>query len=252
MVKLKDGREVYGIIYLIRNKVNNKIYIGQTTRGFNRRYPCGGEGIERVHKYYLMNLKYDDGSVNMHLLKAIEKYGHDSFEINEEFDIAYNLKELNRLEYMYIKAYNSTSQKYGYNIKHGGDNHKHSSSSKVRDGVMIVCLNDNKIYRSYEEASKFYNVPWMYVKKTTMYRKFYQNNYTLLRFKKLKRQLDKSSERVCVCCGNIIKKKKPNSNIKYCKKCKSKATYKKDEEICLDGIPIHKVYYYKDTLSVHN
>ena len=35
---LKKSKEVYGIIYLIRNKVNNKLYFGQTTKNFNIRY----------------------------------------------------------------------------------------------------------------------------------------------------------------------------------------------------------------------
>ena len=42
--------EVYGIIYDIRNKINNKHYIGQTIRnnGFNGRYTGSGKGIRRV------------------------------------------------------------------------------------------------------------------------------------------------------------------------------------------------------------
>ena len=28
----------YGVIYLIRNKVNNKLYFGQTVNDFKRRY----------------------------------------------------------------------------------------------------------------------------------------------------------------------------------------------------------------------
>lgn len=30
--------EVYGVIYKITNKVNNKVYIGQTVLGFKKRY----------------------------------------------------------------------------------------------------------------------------------------------------------------------------------------------------------------------
>lgn len=27
-----DKKEIYGIIYMIRNRINNKVYIGQTTK----------------------------------------------------------------------------------------------------------------------------------------------------------------------------------------------------------------------------
>lgn len=40
--------EVYGIIYKITNKVNNRVYIGQTTKDFNKRYNRKGIGVERV------------------------------------------------------------------------------------------------------------------------------------------------------------------------------------------------------------
>ena len=50
--RLKDGKEYYGVIYKIENKITHEIYIGQTThpRGFNGRYDFKGNGIERVYK----------------------------------------------------------------------------------------------------------------------------------------------------------------------------------------------------------
>ena len=46
--------KIYGIIYKIKNKENNKYYIGQTTSdmGFKGRYRYSGEGIERVYNYH--------------------------------------------------------------------------------------------------------------------------------------------------------------------------------------------------------
>ena len=67
--------EVYGIIYMIRNKINNKIYFGQTVQlhGFQDRYKHGD--ITFTH--------------NDHLKNSVIKYGIENFEIREEFDIAY-------------------------------------------------------------------------------------------------------------------------------------------------------------------
>ena len=44
--------EVYGVIYKVTNKVNNKVYIGQTVHSFNDRYPMKGTGAERIYKYH--------------------------------------------------------------------------------------------------------------------------------------------------------------------------------------------------------
>ena len=108
--------EKYGIIYKIRNKINNKIYIGQTIRKFKKRY--SGELEKRTH--------------NEHLKRSIQKYGIENFEIDEEFDIAYSKEELDKLEDMYIKIYNCCDEKYGYNNKFGGVNGRFSEQTKQK------------------------------------------------------------------------------------------------------------------------
>ena len=130
---MEKQKEVYGIIYVIRNKVNNKLYIGQTTqkRGFKARYNKGhgDTNIERVYDYH----KYwkDRGEkYNSHLLNSIEKYGFDSFEVIEEFDVGYSEEELNKLEYMYIEIYQCRNQDYGYNDRYGGNNGKLSERQR--------------------------------------------------------------------------------------------------------------------------
>lgn len=114
--------EVYGIIYKITNLINGKVYIGQTTRdgGFNDRYNCSGVGIERVYKYYKREEKITDrhSHLNNHLIKSIEKYGLESFEVNEIFDFAFSQEELNIKEIVYIKYYDCI--KNGYNTLEGG------------------------------------------------------------------------------------------------------------------------------------
>lgn len=122
-----EERKKYGVIYKITNKINKKVYIGQTTVGFKRRYD---------------NTDWWLKTHNIHLKSSVEKYGYNSFEVDEEFDIAYSLKELNEKEIYWINLYNSNNRKCGYNKKEGGSHGKHSIESiekmrKVHKGVKL-------------------------------------------------------------------------------------------------------------------
>lgn len=115
-----NEKEYYGIIYKIENIINHKVYIGQTIEqnGFNGRYCCNGKGIERVYNYH-KNRKNRNADYNPHLLNAIEKYGFDSFIVDEVFDVALSPDELNDKEMFYIKQFDSFYN--GYNRTLGGD-----------------------------------------------------------------------------------------------------------------------------------
>ena len=124
MVKIENlNLEIYGIIYLIKNKANGKCYIGQTKeqKGFNDRYNHLGEGIERVYKLHKSNKKHNR-YYNKHLLSAIEKYGLEAFEVNKCLDYAFSLEELNIKEKVYIQLYDSFEN--GYNETLGGEGKK--------------------------------------------------------------------------------------------------------------------------------
>lgn len=103
--------DAYGVIYLIRNKINNKVYVGQTTTDFYTRY--GSKNWYNCVK-------------NKHLLSSISKYGVDSFAIKECIDKAFSKEELDRKEVEWIDFYNSTNPAFGYNKKEGGGNGKPS------------------------------------------------------------------------------------------------------------------------------
>lgn len=100
--------EVYGYIYMVRNLINGKIYFGITVNDFNTRYK--GDIAKNTH--------------NEHLKSAIKKYGIECFEINKEFDVAYNEDDLYDLEDMYMCIYNTIDSRYGYNKKRSGSKHK--------------------------------------------------------------------------------------------------------------------------------
>lgn len=90
-------------IYKITNKINNKIYIGQTVNTPEKRW-----------KRHIQDSKYLD----THFARAIKKYGSDNF-IVEAIDTASTKEELNQKEIYWINYYNSAKE--GYNSTDGGD-----------------------------------------------------------------------------------------------------------------------------------
>lgn len=86
-------------IYKITNKINQKIYIGQTIHPIE----------ERLKRHFQDALS---GRVETHLAKAIRKYGVDNFYI-ELIDKAETQEELTKKEYYWIEQYNAINK--GYN-----------------------------------------------------------------------------------------------------------------------------------------
>lgn len=154
--------KVHGVIYRIKNKSNNKYYIGQTTRGFEKRYNRkANTSIERVYKYHLSR-KDKNEYYNPYLLNAIEKsineYGNnwiDKWEVIEIYDVAFSQEELNIKEKTYIKIYKSFKGKYdGYNLTEGGED----GSRKDRRSKKIILLNTLEIFNSQTEVCKKYRL----------------------------------------------------------------------------------------------
>ena len=80
-------------IYKTTNKLNNKVYIGKSTKPYNENYLGSGKL----------------------LIKAVKKYGVKNFFV-EVIDTADNLKDLNDKEKYWILLYKNNS----YNIAEGG------------------------------------------------------------------------------------------------------------------------------------
>lgn len=117
-MKLKDFKEVENIpgIYLIKNLVNNKCYIGQSIRLKTRL---------QDHYSTAISKKCEDQKARMILYSAIEKYGIDNFEVTilySEDTTEFNKvkRTLDTLEKKYIKEYKSQVPD-GYNQTSGGD-----------------------------------------------------------------------------------------------------------------------------------
>jgi group I intron endonuclease len=98
-------------IYLLRNKITNKIYIGQTWLTLKKRFGPGGEGY--ANSTYLYN--------------AIKFYGADNFEYDDpSLASCYDQETANAYEDYYIVLYNARNLDVGYNLKEGGSHGKHA------------------------------------------------------------------------------------------------------------------------------
>lgn len=103
-----------GYIYKIVNDINNKVYIGQTSREIKYR-------IQEHFKKANQNNPNNKGTV---LYSALLKYGEENFSIYEVEKFIDNTKEglikqLNIAEINYIQYFNCLAP-YGYNVSKGG------------------------------------------------------------------------------------------------------------------------------------
>lgn len=104
------------IIYKIQNKVNGKIYIGQTIRTLKERLSS--------HFFDECTMKY-----------AFKKYKKEMFEISI-IDKANDFKELNEKEKYWIRFYNSQAPN-GYNLTKGGGSSKKRILRKEKERSKI-------------------------------------------------------------------------------------------------------------------
>ena len=130
-------------IYIIKNDINNKVYIGQSKNPINR---------FQEHCYFRNDR---DNSI---ITKAINKYGkeHFWFEILEE-----NIENYNDREKYWIKYYNSIRPN-GYNISEGGDNGNCGffsvQSVLTRDKLNNIINDLKENEKTVKEIAEKYNV----------------------------------------------------------------------------------------------
>ena len=111
-------------VYIHTNKINNKVYIGQTCKNVQQRWGNNGSQYLTKNKsgQYLQPL----------IARAIKKYGWDNFE---HIIFAENLtkEDACRMEQLLIKLYKTQNPKFGYNISAGGEGRSgvpHSDETK--------------------------------------------------------------------------------------------------------------------------
>lgn len=145
-------------IYKITNKINGKIYIGQTIQSINKRW------IK-----HLSDSKCKDYAIS----RALRKYSKEDF-IVEEIDGANSQSELNYKEWLYIYKFNSLAPN-GYNSTTGGKVSKHNKEGRLKISnalkgreftkthrknlseirkKRVFCETNGKVYSSIKKAAK--------------------------------------------------------------------------------------------------
>jgi len=113
------------IIYKITNKINGKVYIGQTTQTLNKR--MYGHLADSKRNRQIKKRNKISAAINLH--------GFDNF-IFETIASANTQDELNYLEIKYIENHNACSDAFGYNLLSGGkQNGKHSKETKDKISI---------------------------------------------------------------------------------------------------------------------
>lgn len=136
-------------IYLIRNNITGRVYIGQS------------KNIEKRNKDELFRK-----SINADFVNDVTTYGHASFScsIIERIE-SYDRNLMNERERFYIALYNSNDPLYGYNKTRG--NYKLISKSKEQKDIKstscidiryrkISCIETCETFDSYIEAYEKY------------------------------------------------------------------------------------------------
>jgi len=109
------------IIYTATNLINNKKYVGFTTKSFHIRINGHFNKVKIGSKYHFHN--------------ALRKYGRENFRFDIIYQSKYHDHCLNIMEPHFISEYNTTIRSIGYNMTPGGDGNlgfNHSEETKLK------------------------------------------------------------------------------------------------------------------------
>lgn len=102
-----------GIIYIIINLINGKVYIGKT----KKHYGEAKHSVEDRFRMHLWGAKSGTSKCH-HLANAIRKHGEENFVVKTILECP--LDEIDANEIKFIAEYDSANRKVGYNIALGG------------------------------------------------------------------------------------------------------------------------------------
>ena len=117
-IKTQD-QELIGTIYRIVNKINGKVYHGQTIQS-------------NVKKYILDHKGNANRGDTRYFYNAIRKYGWDNFEVLYLHYKCVHLDDIDELERYYIAQSRSNDKRFGYNLTDGGAKGKLNIESRLK------------------------------------------------------------------------------------------------------------------------
>lgn len=129
-----------GSIYLIKNSINSKVYVGQT--------------VQETEKRFEQHLKLLKSNKNQAIHKAIKSMGKEkfSFEIIKTEITSY--EELNKLEEFFINKFNSIVPN-GYNLCPGGQ--KWRRVHEFSDELEAKIASEYKSGKTSRNLAEIYN-----------------------------------------------------------------------------------------------
>ena len=145
------ARKIICGIYMILNRTNNKVYIGQSI-DIHKRWT--------KHRRELRNNKHD----NDHLQKSWNRDGEQYFDFIILCECPQN--KLNEMEQYYILCFNSKYREFGYNKDMGGKAKtfiRETTKKRLREANIgenspvarkVYCIELNKVFNTIAEASE--------------------------------------------------------------------------------------------------
>ena len=186
------------LVYMHRNRLNNKVYIGQTHQNPVQRWGKNGNGY----------------STSPHFYAAIQKYGWDNFQ-HIIIKTGLTAKQADQLQCLLIEQYNATDLKFGYNIRKGGqhgyhysiqqkeklsqtiknNSHNYNGSKKVR------CKQTNMIFGTIADAQRWSNTS--HIGDVLAGKRYYAGRNPITG-QKLSWELAPKEAEITILCKNIV------------------------------------------------
>jgi group I intron endonuclease len=112
-------------VYLIQNKANGKVYVGQHA----------GDDLDAYLNHNIRHALSNQGN-KLFLYRAIRKYGADAFDIRTIYTPV-DKQDMDNAEIAFIKFFGSQNEELGYNITAGGGgrlgtHNPHSEETKAK------------------------------------------------------------------------------------------------------------------------